>query len=77
MKNILIGTALLVLSGVTNAAPIVYTDEALYLADLTALGYSAIHESFEDGAVCADSRSSIPSPGSAPAVTSHGFRLVL
>jgi hypothetical protein len=73
MKNILIGTALLVLAGVTNAAPIVYTDEALYLADLAALGYSAIHESFEDGAVWADSRNAISSPGSTPAVTSHGI----
>jgi hypothetical protein len=45
----LIGTALLVLSSVTNAAPVVYTDEALYLAELATLGGSTVHESFEDG----------------------------
>ena len=32
-----------------------------------------IHESFEDGAVWADSRNSIPSPGSTAAVTSQGI----
>ena len=73
MKNILIGTTLLMLAGVTNAAPVVYTNEALYLADLAALGYSAIHESFEDGTVWVDSRNTIPSPGSTPAVTSLGI----
>jgi hypothetical protein len=45
----------------------------LYLADLAALGYSTIHESFEDGTVWADSRNSISIPGSTPAVTSQGI----
>jgi hypothetical protein len=73
MKNLLIGTALLMLAGVTHAAPVVYTDEALYLADLAALGYATIHESFEDSDVWAASRNSISSPGRTPAVTSHGI----
>jgi len=72
MKGILIGSALLVLAGgVANAAPVIYTNEALFLADLAALGGSTIHESFEDDAVWADSRNSIPSPGSTPTVTSQ------
>jgi hypothetical protein len=73
MRYMLIGTALLVLSSVTNAAPVVYTDEALYLAELATLGGSTVHESFEDGVVWADSRNTIPSPGSTPAVTSQGI----
>jgi len=73
MKNIMIGTTLLVLSGITNAAPVVYTNEALYLADLATLGYSTIHESFEDDIVWADSRNSISSPGSTPSITSQGI----
>lgn len=72
MKNILIGTSLLAFSGISSAAPVVYTDEALYLAELATLGYSPIHESFEDGNVWADTRNTISSPGSAPAVTSQG-----
>jgi len=73
MKNILIGTALLTVASISNGAPIVYTDEALYLADLATLGYSTIHESFEDSTVWADSRNSISSPGSTPSVTSQGI----
>jgi len=69
----LIGAALLALSGVTNAAPVVYISEALYLAELAALDGSTIHESFEDGTVWADSRNSISSPGSTPAVISQGI----
>ncbi|MCK5000061.1 MAG: hypothetical protein KAS23_11010, partial [Anaerohalosphaera sp.] len=71
MRNGLIWAVLVVvLAGVTFAVPVVYTDEALFLADLEALGYTAIHESFENGVVWADSRNSIVSPGSTPAVTS-------
>ena len=74
MKNRLLGAALVVfLTGIAHAAPDVYTDEALYLADLTVLGYASIHESFEDGIVWADSRNSISIPGSTPAVTSQGI----
>jgi len=73
MKNILVGTALLVLAGTTNAAPVIYTDEASYLADLAPLEGSTIHESFEDGAVWADSRNSSSSPGRTPTVTSQGI----
>lgn len=64
MKNIFIGTALFVLTGSTHAVPVVYTDEALYLADLAALGYTVIHESFEDDTVWT---------GSLPSVTSQGI----
>jgi hypothetical protein len=74
MKNILIGTVLvLLLAGITYAAPVVYTNESLFLADLEALGYSTIHESFENNTVWADSRISISSPGSTPTVTSQGI----
>ena len=66
MKNIPIGATLLMLAGITNAAPVVYIDEALYLADLATLGFSAIHESFENDVVWADSR-----PGTTPTVTSQ------
>ena len=73
MKNILLGTALLMLAGAANAVPVIYTDEAMFLADLPALGGSTIHESFENDTVWADSRNSISSPGSTPAVTSQGI----
>ena len=74
MKNILIGTVLiLLLAGIAFAAPVVYTDESLYLTDLAALGYSIIHESFENDTVWTDSRNSISSPGSTPTVTSQGI----
>lgn len=71
-KSILAITAL-VSSININAAPVIYTDEALYLSDLATLGYSAISESFEDDVVWADSRNSITSPGSTPSVTSQGI----
>ncbi|MFC1858947.1 dockerin type I domain-containing protein [Thermodesulfobacteriota bacterium] len=74
MKNILIGAALIVfLAGITHAAPVVYTNESLYLTDLAALGYPIIHESFENDTVWADSRNSISSPGSTSTVTSQGI----
>jgi len=73
MKDILIGAVLLMLAGITNAAPVVYTNEVVYLAKLASLGYSTISESFEDGTVWADSRNSISSPGSTPSVTSQGI----
>lgn len=74
LSSILIAAAVLMLfTGITHAAPIVYNNEALYLADLTALGYSAIHESFEDNTMWANSRNSISSPGSTPTVTSQGI----
>lgn len=73
MKKILIGTTLLVLADVTNAAPVIYTNEALYRAELVALGYTTISESFENDTVWADSRNSIVSPGRTPSVTSKGI----
>jgi len=51
----------------------IYTDQASFLAALSAGGYVAIHESFEDGTVWADSRNSISSPGSISTVTSQGI----
>lgn len=73
MKGILTSTVLLMLSGIANSAPVIYTSEPLYLAELASLGYSTISESFEDGTVWADSRNSIPNPGSTPSVTSQGI----
>ena len=73
MKSILIGTVLIFIAGITYAAPVVYTNESLYLADLVALGYSSIHESFENDTVWADSRNSISIPGNSPTVTSQGI----
>jgi len=74
MKHILIGTALILfLAGNTYAAPAVYTNESLFLADVETLGYSTIHESFENNTVWADSRNSISSPGSTLTVTSQGI----
>jgi hypothetical protein len=74
MKDRLVYAILVVFfASIIHAEPIVYTDEALYLAELVALGYSPIHESFENDTVWVDSRNSIPSPGSTPAVTSQGI----
>ncbi|MFC1523349.1 hypothetical protein ACFL6N_01025 [Thermodesulfobacteriota bacterium] len=73
MKTILMIAASFMLAGIAHGAPVVYTDEALFLADLTALGHTAIHESFEDDTVWADSRNSIVIPGSTPTVTSKGI----
>jgi len=73
MKNILIGVALLVLANSTNAAITVYTDETLYLSDLTSLGYASITESFENDTVWSDSRNSIVAPGRTSFVTSKGI----
>ena len=72
MKSALIAGALLILPGVTSAAPVIYTDKALYLADLAALGGSTIHESFENDTVWEASRNSISSPGRTPVVISQG-----
>ena len=72
LNTLSIATALS-LSVNANAAPILYTNETLYLSDLASLGYSAIAESFEDNTVWADSRNSISSPGNTPSVTSQGI----
>lgn len=61
-------TCLAVIPFNTGAAPVVYTDEALYLSDLASLGYSVISESFEDDGVWGPSRTS-----SVPSVTSQGI----
>lgn len=68
-KSHLLGAVLLMLAGVTNAAPVVYTSEALYLSDLMSLGYSTISEGFEDDAVWGASRS----PLSVDSTTSQGL----
>jgi hypothetical protein len=73
MKNMLIGAVLLMVAHVAKAEPVVYTNEASYLADLATLGHTVIHESFEDDAVWESSRNSIPKPGSTPSVTSQGL----
>jgi hypothetical protein len=73
MKSTLIAAALLLLAGAASAAPVIYTSEALYLGDLTALAGSTVHESFENDIVWEDSRNSISSPGRTPAVTSQGI----
>jgi len=70
-KTLSIATALLLLAGAANAQPVIYADEASFLAQLAALEGSTIHESFEDDAVWADSRNSISSPGSTPVVASQ------
>lgn len=63
----------IVLPAPVLAAPVVYTDEGLFLSDLASLGYGIVSESFENDVVWADSRNSIVSPGSAPSVTSKGI----
>ncbi len=66
-------TSIAFVSFSANAVPVVYTNEALFLADLAALGYSVIHESFEDETVWTDSRNTIANPGSTPSVISQGI----
>jgi len=72
MNKLLMSTVLLVLGGASWAEPVVYTSESQFRTDLATLGYSIIHESFEDDVVWADSRNSIVEPGSTPSVTSQG-----
>jgi len=55
------------------SAPVIYTDEALFLADLAQLEGATVYESFEDDLVWADARNSIVSPGSTPSVLSQGI----
>ena len=69
MKGILIGGVLLVLADITISAPVLYTDEALYLEDLKLLGYTTISEGFEDDAVWGASRS----PTLVDSTTSQGL----
>ena len=47
---------------------VVYLDEATFLADLGTLGYTAVHEGFEDDAVWGDTRSQ-----PVPEITSQGL----
>jgi len=70
MKKIFISLALLTVSSVAHSATI-YLDEETYLAALA--GYDTVYESFEDNIVWADSRTSIPTPGSTPSTTSQGL----
>ena len=74
MQKIIIRITLILtlfLSSMGQAEPVIYTDEATYLAALETLGYSIIHESFEDNNVWADSRNSIITPGNTPSITSQ------
>lgn len=73
LRWIALGCAALVLADLAKAAPSVYTDEALFYADLGGLEGSTLFESFEDDLVWAESRNAISSPGSAPSVTSQGL----
>jgi len=73
LKTGLLAGALLAFAGAASAQPVVYTDEALFLADLDALAGSTLQESFEDEATWAASRNSIVDPGSAPSIVSQGI----
>jgi len=73
MKNAVLAATLLLLAGIANAQPVIYTNKALFLTDLATLDGSTLFESFEDDLVWADSRNSISVPGSTPAVTSQGI----
>ena len=73
MKIMALSASLLMIAGVAHAAPIVYTDQGIFLADLALLEGSTVDESFEDNTVWADSRTSIPNPGSVEFVTSQGI----
>lgn len=68
MRNIL-GIVLFALVGVSNAAPVVYTDKDLYLAGLDSLGYSVISESFEDNTIWSTSRDK-----GIPSIVSQGIQ---
>jgi hypothetical protein len=75
MRQSLIGVFLFAVTFASSvsAAPVVYTESALFLSDLSALGFGVISESFEDETAWADSRNSIVSPGSTHSVTSQGI----
>jgi hypothetical protein len=73
MKSLALGAMLLLLAGAAHAAPVVYTNEASFAADVAALGVPVVQESFEDDVAWADSRNSIVSPGSTPSVVSQGI----
>jgi hypothetical protein len=66
-----VSAAIILMTTGASAAPVVYTNEALFLANLA--GYTVISESFENNAVWAPSRNSIVMPGSTPSVTSQGI----
>jgi hypothetical protein len=73
LRTYLIGFFLLIGSHNTIAAPVVYTNEALFLSDLADLGYTVIHEGFEDNATWGSYRNLQSFPGRAPSVTSQGI----
>jgi len=72
-KPLLAAALLLALARPSGAQPVVYTDEAAFLADLAALPGSTVHESFEDEGAWAESRNSIVAPGSAASAASQGL----
>ena len=53
-----------------------YTEQASYLAALSAAGYTIIHEGFEDDVIWAASRTSIANPAPTPpaSVISQGIK---
>ncbi len=73
MRSSLFSAVIVLLSGTSIAAPVVYTNEALYLAELMTLPGTTVFESFEDGVVWSASRNSISNPGSTAEVTSQGI----
>jgi hypothetical protein len=60
--------ALTVFSAQATAAPEVYLDETLFLNELAAMGYTVIHEGFEDDTTWGTVRN----PAKAPTVSSQG-----
>ena len=63
----------LIVTGSAHSAVTVYTNEATYLAALTALGYPIVSEGFENNTVWAASRGSITAPGQAASVLDQGL----
>ena len=66
--------SLLLYAAVSSAAPVLYNNEASYLAALGALGSFPVFESFENDTVWIDSRNSIVAPGRTASVISQGIR---
>ena len=73
IKRILSGISLLAIANGTLSAPLVFTNEAAYLAELASLGLSTVSESFENDTVWEASRNSIVAPGSTSSVVSEGL----
>lgn len=69
----IITAAALTAPGIAAAQPVTYQDEAAFLTDLVAMGYTPLTEGFE-GAAWDDYRTTNPfEPQAAPSVTSQGL----